>query len=787
MRRKSVLYVLSGLLFFGGVELYAQPSLPAKAEVFLPNALFDSVLDYDKVAALAESHDYGQSGTRPAELKYWEVYSDREDNVTYMDPEGTEPCGMLEFNEKVRIAKVEGRYALVYKDAIGKYPEISKYAVCRGWVPMDNLLLWGSCPADDKGVYYKALICYNMDIRTDISKMGGYLSPSMKGRSFPLTTDLRFYFIMKRVNGMALLAQEYTLDGDSSKMLYAWVPEGAFVPWNQRSCLEPTWEKEDVDHFASMSPNLPVCIEKGDISTKVSSIRFEHKDGGESDRYFYRMSPAQLRYPILDGTDGVYYECSSFGTPSGNYEMTVGGDKEVVSETTLKQEELDKLSKLNLVIAIDGTTSMEPYFQSVRDAILKGCEFFSARNYTIKVGAVIYRDYADGDGICEIYPMSSPDDQGLHSFFNTGGKYGIRSSTADKTHTEAVYYGINEAMKLFRSAEESNIMLVVGDCGNAKDDTRITKEQIIKNLVDKNVNFMGFQVRNKNIMDWNLFNSQLAMIMKSSVQGKFDALVKGNKVSIKVSSEGYVLDNEAGSNLFVGAHKYAVAGSELSPERLEYLMTESISYCAEAIQRQKDLIVTYNPMRGASKVMDAVSMQIDSAFFHKKLGDKIKAISGNTLISFRGWVDKRDDAGRDYFKPVIFISDKEFQSLLERLAPVNDAAVAKSDNREPYINAMKALVKSLVPDITDEELARQGIDKTMKLVAGLNEASSSLKDYTLLEIGSRDMVPAKTYISLINNFKRKYSGLERIKKERYKYTREFNGAKYYWIPIENLP
>ena len=63
-------------------------------------------------------------------------------------------------------------------------------------------------------------------------------------------------------------------------------------------------------------------------------------------------------------------------------------------------------------------------------------------------------------------------------------------------------------------------------------------------------------------------------------------------------------------------------------------------------------------------------------------------------------------------------------------------AAAKTYQREPYINAMKALIRSLVPDITDKELDSQGIDKTMKLVAGLNEKSDALKDYTLLQISS---------------------------------------------------
>jgi hypothetical protein len=245
--------------------------------------------------------------------------------------------------------------------------------------------------------------------------------------------------------------------------------------------------------------------------------------------------------------------------------------------------------------------------------------------------------------------------------------------------------------------------------------------------------------------------------------------------------------NDLDLGIFVAAHKYAVNGTELSAEHLTSLMTESIRYCADAVQTQKDIIVGYDPRRamgGSNDAVDATS-KYNIALVKQLMGDDFDLISTNTTLSFRGWVKKTDSSGKKLFKPVLFISDKEFQNLLERLAPVN--AAARTNQREPYINAMKALIRSLVPDITDQELDRQGIDKTMKLVAGLNEKSDALKDYTLLQIGNRQDVPDDVYMSLVKGFSRKYSTLERIKKDNYKYTRTFNGITYYWIPMEQLP
>ena len=62
----------------------------------------------------------------------------------------------------------------------------------------------------------------------------------------------------------------------------------------------------------------------------------------------------------------------------------------------------------------------------------------------------------------------------INSFLDTGGNYGIQSSNKDTTLEEALYYGIDFALNTLDFKEgESNMMLVVGDCGNDKNDTKI--------------------------------------------------------------------------------------------------------------------------------------------------------------------------------------------------------------------------------------------------------------------------------------------------------------------------
>ena len=128
---------------------------------------------------------------------------------------------------------------------------------------------------------------------------------------------------------------------------------------------------------------------------------------------------------------------------------------------------MKKKFNINIGIVIDGTSSMKPYYAAVKDAIKESVEYFPP-TAKVKVGVVIYRDYTDGDYVTECLPLTNPKyNSELAAFLDNGGKYGIKSAANDKTYTEALYKGIDTALDSFKFVDgESNILLVIGDCGN---------------------------------------------------------------------------------------------------------------------------------------------------------------------------------------------------------------------------------------------------------------------------------------------------------------------------------
>ncbi|HBN01119.1 MAG TPA: hypothetical protein DD383_00550 [Rikenellaceae bacterium] len=807
------------LALFVNCSLAFSAQLPSKCSVYKPQELLSEVLKESAANKLMSSGTFGQK-SKPSKMMYWDVFSDRDDNITYADADGKTPFGKLDFNDKVRIAKISGQYAMVFTEPneTVNYPEISGSAVFKGWIPMSNLLLWSSCLANDRGIYFKALLCVNADQR-DAKTFGvGYRSPNDKSKTVRLSTDMQFYYVMKRgTDGMVLLATQHKIDGlkglISNKLLKAWVPNESYVPWNQRSCIEPTWEHEDVEYFASRGISSKIYDSK-ELTGDVASLVPFRKSTEPYEQYQYRMAPEALRFPILDGTTADEYECSSFTSSGGSANVSTK-QQEAVKLEQRKKQELEKLLHLNLAIVIDGTSSMDPYFPAVEKAIKDGCAFFDKNKFKIKVGVLIYRDYADGtQGLTEICNLTSPNDPALFSFLSSGGNYGIKSSANDRSFTEALYYGINEALDKFHfDKDQSNLMLVVGDCGNALEDPKgPTADQIVSKLVAKNVNLFGFQVRNLNQEAWNLYNRQLLQIMKKSLQKKYeifqqsDDLLKKSTIRLsdgvraKTTSDGQRFSNisiKDSDQKYFGEHKYATAGTEISAQVFADLMKESIGGYAKSVQSQLDLLVNsdvndlsdevLNDFEGSDDVLKAATVNVNKAWLRKRLGSAMPKGSSQ-LITFRGWTAKKDESGRDFYKPVLFISSEEYDELMMRLKPVDDVArQSTSDNRQPYVNALKALLKSMIPGITNEEMERKGIADVMNMIAGLNESSDALKGRTLLEISDEAAVKPTEYRRMVMDFDRKYKNLDFIKNNPYKYVREFNGVKYYWIPIENLP
>ena len=368
--KKTLLFVI-GIL--STVAIMAQ--LPQEVTVGMPRVLAKNIISERDVQSINSANNWGQKDKLS---RFWVVWSDRADNTTYNNP--TVSSGqkdVLNFNERVCIAEIQNNFAHVYTEAQkhAAYPQIMQ-GTDKGWVPMNHLLLWSSCPASERGILNKALIVVNLsDKISDKSNLFKvYLNPNKKTDRGYATSSMNVRFVMKedKETGLVLLANAASLIGKTDKNLYGWFNKDSYVKWNQRACVEPNWESGIVEYFKSNGENIRVYA-KSDLSGSeiIKPLNFgsiKNKDGRAVDRY--RMPKESYRFPILESNgsldDNVYY--INVFTRKGNLAGLEDGEnsdaidsldaafEEAFLETKIGKQYVEYIKKTNSIMSAPGYT-----------------------------------------------------------------------------------------------------------------------------------------------------------------------------------------------------------------------------------------------------------------------------------------------------------------------------------------------------------------------------------------------------------------------------------------------
>lgn len=791
MMKKIFSFVAIAWIF--ATAAMAATTLPDKCTVGRPNVLNKKIVKDSEINAFLKSGSWGQNSKTS---NYWKVYSDRSHNTTYnSSSESSGKAGELEFNEELRIAKIENGFALVYKERNTgvSYPIISTDAESKGWVPMKNLLLWQYCPTDEAGIYNKALIVINIDQakgNTDVGRR--YMNPVTKEAPKKLVADMNFYFVMKKAdNGLVLLARECKMEGYTYQVLYGWVSTASFVPWSQRTCIEPNWDPL----VAEQLKDKPVDVMKdGRKATDIRLGRTNRATQNEATKY--RLEPQLMRYPLLGNSgNDKQYKVTAFARPDGTSHVPTVPSGYDNSSAGIVDEGMKAMSTINLIVVIDGTKSMNDFYEPTQKMIQQAYNYFDGQNREVKVGIVIYRDYADGKYVTEFLKMRKPTDPSVAKFLQSGGEYGVKSSPADRTNAEALFKGIEVALdtKLMGySSKNSNLMFVVGDCGNDLNDTKCLKqEEIIRRCVQNRVQVSAFQVRNENDQAFNLFRKQMGAIVRENLKAQYAPAIKeGHKAGFKELADGYDFktDLPAKSNFYIGSTRNADMGKQMDLQKLAELMKNSYMQFNDAIEAQiaavaSGSVALAETTEAGRSTLSSMDIEILNKIFTPEQIAEIK--KNNSLMAFQGYTDKKASNDMDYWQPIIYISSDELAQMMEKLRPVSNAAT--TTNRRPFVNAVKALLRSMIPDITESEIDNMDVKEIMAMIAGLNVKSGTLGGRTLIQIQDENIVDKDEFDGMIADFIRKYRKLEKIMTQKYEFSVERNKTIWYWIPVEDLP
>lgn len=801
--------------FLPSIPIMATPQLPNRCEAYRPRVLNNytikqSELDSHFSPKKKKNLNWGQDGDTG---QYWEVFSDRSNNTVYENPtEGSASCGALDFNEKVRIASIKNNYALVYQELQNGtvYPTISNRAIangCKGWIPMTHLLLWKDCPTNDYGIYNKALIVGNINKLNNDAHIGVYYkNPITQEGKSNLRSTGAFFFVMKKDadTGLVLLAKESRIvnsgKGNTGGDLFGWVSEGMYAAWNQRTCLEPNWDPQVVADLKGVK--IPVYgIAEGkkskepliqDIATTIELGSRTNSVSTNNPATRFRLDPSVLRYPLLDKDktkkeeNSPYYRITAFTHDGGVSAVTTMARAAEAEQELIKS--LDNLRVVNIILVIDGTKGMEKYFDAALEAIRRADEYFGKENRKVQAGVVIYRDYTDGQYVTEYLPMRNARDVSISDFLRKGGKYGVKSSANDKTDTEALFKGLETALdagKMGYSPQNSNLMFVIGDCGNNPADKKcLSQEVIIKKCVENRIQLLPFQVRNIQSLAYNLFRKQMGDIVVSNMKQQYAKLGSGIKLEYEDDRDGWdaKVDVAKESTFFIGGMRFAHNNQELDVSRLYALVMSTSNRFNAAVENQESKL-------SPTVIADEAISSIDENYIKGRISAAgLQALKDNRyLTAFDGLTPKKSQNERDHYKAVVYISHPELKALMDQLKHVMDAVENHSDSRKPYVDAMKGLVRSMLPDISESEMNGKDNTEVMNLIFGLNVRTEALEKHSIIDIQSEQKVSKEQFDNITAQFIEHYKKLDRIMNNPYPFSTKRNGVKWYWIPAEDLP
>ena len=715
--------------------------------------------------------------------KDWIVYSDRNENYTIKN--GSKGV-KLDYMQPLLVLKAD-----VNKLLVADYDTEESL----GWVSVSNLLVSsysittshtlkegekGKAAIPKKAVILTGELKRNSDGEFDIDKH--YYSSPNEAEKFKKGKPKVFQplFVLKESNGFFLLGVSDFLDGPASQnvsKVLGWIPSRNVEMWNTRLALEPAnTEQAKKDYQGVNIGGYSTLKELEDLLLR--NIYIENKI--VADIKIGPIRNSQMRKPIIKHIDENIKKVISIAREQH--------DKNDIYRSMI-EETNDLIKKTNIIFIVDATASMSPYFKSVANSLQKVID----RNQKVldselKFSLIVYRDYADGEKAYEVFPLTS-DVQLLKSKINK-----IKCISKDKDLPEAQFNGIYKGINsLDLNPKESNVAVLIGDCGNhIGDDEEFNIESISSLFYQKGINLISFQVKSASDQSYLSFNSDIKNIMLQTAQTKVRK--KNSKLDIYFSKKNNVIELNMKSdakddivNMF-SVLKYARFNSS-TPKELEELINNSLSDYITTLKNNVNIInkwiytgaTSENPPEGLIlKLMEQHDLSREQVI------DMLKTTELTTdayvAIKYYG----KNSASQS---PVVLLTETEKKKLVKSLNVLTETSFTSSAQKKSFQDNLIYVCQSIIGQNTSEELIKNlTLNQIWNIIMGVDFGKKKLRSMKLKEIATMKQGDFKKfYDSFLNEAEsfcsQSYYHSDNMKSRRFKVADSY----LYWIPLEDLP
>lgn len=672
------------------------------------------------------SQGYGQSEKNYG--GYWDVYSDRDNNITYANSNSGTPFSTLDFKEKVRIAKIKKEYALVYtvpEDSKDVFPHISAGVEWKGWIPMSNLVYQSQAVVSPDKTPIKVLFRDNISFsgRNIDSQLFKSPTDQSKPTKLPESSQSFFYFI-KSQGDMVLLSKGNDLtDGQD---IYGWVNQSDIILWKSRIALEPTWDPSDVSFFTENNSECIVC-KQGEESSSIGRIVFEAPSSSTYDIDQYRKVSGTWRFPLVAET-GNRYDC---GIPGNSVFLDAPTKRIFVSD----EEDNSSDSQVNLFFVADGSKNYELYYPIIADLVYSLSERLSSIGQ-VRTGMMIYHDARNEQYVSDIFPLSSPDNQRLYDFIDQGGHYGFRDNLSESPLMKVLDQTIAEGGF---SKDSKNYVIVIGGRG---DDSDADLQELASKMSSLGVNLFSIQVQN---------NPNIAAYRQFSY-------------SLKDLSRLTAYENDM-SDMSI----YSWTDGQSEVYSMEGNGANSLCQIRDGIMSESEF------SHHLERIIDIINQTDSEGNAYEKSPQLFRYSSVPT-----------DNYGRRYFKKVALYSEDEFDAILKFAEEFSDLYCTSNKDRGLFFTKIyKAYTTLGYPDSSDK-LKEEGYLKVFASIEGISKPASDYAGTSLKNLLTDKAVSDAEYQNILYDIHRRYLRMRLVRESSSQYCTIINGEKYYWVPVEDL-
>jgi len=389
------------------------------------------------------------------------------------------------------------------------------------WFKKTDMLLWNDClsqPDVVVGEYKaefnkKAMVINRLDLtNADPASTGFFSQPSSDlSNKIADARDFTILFVYKEENNFYLLGTKPRLSRSTYREdVKGWVSLQYLTEWNHHLSLEMNWEhcdrqpiriysQEGPAHSYNTNATYQPTQAQGNIIFRESPMYCERQTGSLNRFYLLTQGINMTeQYPKV----GVVGRVEIPGVISQSNCLPKAVDPLKVAQI---RDNLTRgfryIKRVNILFVVDATASMEVYRNSVIMALTSTMRNILEQNQAEEksleyfFGGVVYRDKAEDQPV-EVSNLGnwSNDVDVMVNFFRQA--MDPSKNGKDRDHPEAMFYGIQQAVKTFDvNPLNTNYMVIIGDAGNNQASyPDVTETKVIDMLNSKNFNMVSYQI-----------------------------------------------------------------------------------------------------------------------------------------------------------------------------------------------------------------------------------------------------------------------------------------------------